>query len=85
MLVWPEEIDVHRIKNEQFVPEVKPPLSTSVPPLPLIANQRSEVNNASAVSIIDANQRHVSNSLDMSMQAGSQSVRGRQGAATMRF
>ena len=45
MLVWPEEIDVHKIKNEQFVSEVKPPISTSVPPLPLIANQRNEINN----------------------------------------
>ena len=24
MLVWPEEIDVHRIKNSRFISEVKP-------------------------------------------------------------
>ena len=62
MLVWPEEIDVHKIKNEQFVSEVKPPISTSVPPLPIISNQkeRNEVNNQSAVSIIDANRQQIS-------------------------
>ena len=36
MLVWPDEIDVHKIKNERFISEVKPSMVTNVPPLPYI-------------------------------------------------
>ena len=31
MLVWPTEIDVHKIKNEAYISDVKP--SASIPPL----------------------------------------------------
>ena len=35
MLVWPEEISVHKIKNPAFISDVKPTKSPVVPPLPV--------------------------------------------------
>ena len=33
MLVWPEEINVHKIRNDKFISDVRPP--RAVPPLDL--------------------------------------------------
>ena len=38
MLVWPEEIDVHKIKNPQFVSDMKPARASPVPPIPISAS-----------------------------------------------
>ena len=39
MLVWPEEISVHKIRNPAYISDVKPPIAVPpalpVPPLPL--------------------------------------------------
>ena len=90
MLVWPEEIEVHKIKNEQFISEVKPPAAASgVPPLPLIPQREHSSDNVSAVTILTGNnnqrgQHGYSNSVDVGgMQVST--GRGRQGAASMRF
>ena len=37
MLVWPEEINVHKIRNPAYISDVKPPIAVPpVPPLPLV-------------------------------------------------
>ena len=47
MLVWPDEIDIHKIKNDKFIGDVKPP---TLPLLPT-ANLNTSGHVAGAHSV----------------------------------
>ena len=46
MLVWPEEISIHKIKNPRFISEVKPSPLPSASPVPKVSSGQVDLGSA---------------------------------------
>ena len=54
MLVWPEEISVHKIKNPAFISDVKPTMKQPVvPPLPVGIHSGTASPSRNSIEVLD--------------------------------